>query len=103
MRKFNLSSKQIITWICANYGLFILGIIFLGSMGRIKSVVIINFALDVALCAVSFVLNIALFSPKHRVRVVGKIALLFATLFFAAFTCFAFLMPENGLPPILFS
>lgn len=103
MRKFNLSSKQIITWICVNYGLFILGFIFLGPMGSIKRVVIINFALDVVLCAVSLVLNIALFSPKHKTLVVGKIALLFATLFFAAFTCFAFLMPESGLPPILFS
>lgn len=103
MKRFNLSSKQIITWICVNYGLFILAFFTLGFVSNIKSVVIINFVLDVALCAVSLVLNIRLFSAKYKTFVVGKIGLLFSTLCFAAFTCFAFLMPENGLPPILFS
>ena len=42
MKKFNLSSKQIITWICVNYGLFILAFFTLGFMGS-KSAVIINF------------------------------------------------------------
>ena len=103
MKKFSLSSKKIITWICINYGLFILTFLTLGSRGRIKSVLVVNFVLDVVLCAVSFVLNIALFSAKHKTPVVGKIGLLFVTLCFAAFTYFAFLMPENGLPPVLFS
>ncbi len=103
MKSFNLSSKQIITWICVNYGLFILAFFTLGFVSNIKSVVIINFVLDVVLCAVSLVLNIRLFSAKYKTFVVGKIGLLFATLCFAAFTCFAFLMPENGLPSILFS
>ena len=31
MKKFNLSSKQIITWICVNYGLFILAFFTLGE------------------------------------------------------------------------
>ena len=103
MKKFSLASKQIITWICVNYGLFILAFLTLGSMGHIKGVIIVNFALDVVLCAVSCVLNIVLFSQKHKTPVVGKIGLLFATLCFAAFTYFAFLMPENGLHPVLFS
>lgn len=103
MKKFNLTSKQIITWICVNYGLFILAFLTLGFMSYIKSVVIFNFALDVVLCIASFILNIALFSTKHKTPVVGKIGLLFVTLCFTAFTYFAFLMPENGLPPILFS
>mgnify|MGYP006968300124 CR=1 FL=1 len=100
---FNLSLKQIIIGICVNYGLFILAFFTLGFMGNIKSVVIVNFALDVVLCVVSFVLNIRLFSTKYKTPIVGKIGLLFATLCFAAFTYFAFLMPENGLPPVLFS
>ena len=58
-------------------------------MGHIKGVIIVNFALDVVLCAVSCVLNIVLFSQKHETPVVGKIGLLFATLCFAAFTYFA--------------
>ncbi len=103
MKKFNLSSKKIIAWICVNYGLFILGFFTLGSMSMNHNIVIINFVLDVVLCAVSFVLNMVLFSAKHKTPVVGKIGLLFATLCFAAFTYFAFLMPENGLPPVLFS
>ena len=57
MKKFNLSSKQIITWICVNYGLFILAFFTLGFIGNIKSVVIVNFALDVVLCVVSFVIR----------------------------------------------
>lgn len=103
MKKFNLSAKQIITWICVNYVLFILAFLTLGFMSNIKGVVIVNFVLDVVLCAVSFILNLVLFSAKHKTPVVGKIGLLFATLCFAAFTYFAFLMPENGLPPVLFS
>lgn len=103
MKKFNMSSKQIIAWICVNYGLFILAFFTLGFMSSIKSVVIINFVLDVVLCAVSFILSIRLFSAKYKTPIIGKIGLLFATLGFAAFTYFAFLMPENGLPPVLFS
>lgn len=103
MKNFNLSSKQIIIWICVNYGLFILAFLTLGFMSYIKSVVIVNFALDVVLCVISFILNMALFSAKHKTPIVGKIGLLFTTLCFAVFTYFAFLMPENGLPAILFS
>ncbi len=103
MKKFNLSSKQIITWICVNYGLYILAFFTLGFMGDNKSILILNFALDVILCVISFVLSIRLFSAKYKTPVAGKIGLLFATLCFAVFTYFAFLMPENGLPPVLFS
>lgn len=103
MKKFNLSSKQIIIWICANYGLFILAFFTLGFMSNNKSAVIINFVLDVVLCAVSFVLNVRLFSANYKIPIVGKIGLLFATLCFAAFTYWAFLMPESGMPPVLFS
>lgn len=102
MKKFNLSSKQIITWICINYGLFILAFFTLGFMSDNKSIVILNFALDVILCVISFILNIRLFSAKYKTPAAGKIGLLFATLCFAAFTYFVFLMPENGLPPVLF-
>lgn len=103
MKKFNLSAKQIITWICTNYGLFLLAFFTLGFMSDNKSMVILNFALDVILCAISFVLNIRLLSAKYKTPVAGKIGLLFATFCFAAFTYFAFLVPENGFPPVLFS
>lgn len=103
MKKFNLSSKQISTWICVNYGLFILAFFTLGFMGSIRGVLILNFILDVVLCVVSFVLNMILFSAKYKTPIIGKIGFLIATLGFATFTYFAFLMPENGLPPALFS
>lgn len=103
MKRVNLSSKQIIIWICVNYGIFILAFFTLGFVSHIKSVVILNFVLDVLLCVVSLVLNIRLFSAKYKISVVGKIGLLFATLCFSAFTYFTFLMPESGLPPVLFS
>lgn len=103
MKKFNLSLKQIITWMCINYGLFILAFFTLGFMSDSKSIVILNFGLDVILCVISFILNIRLFSAKYRMPVSGKIGLLFATLCFVAFTYFAFLMPENGSPSVLFS
>ena len=103
MKKFKLSSKQIITWICVNYGLFIMAFFTLGFMDSNKSIVIVNFILDIVLCTVSLVLNIILFSPKYKMSIVGKIGLLFITLCFAAFTCYAFLIPESGLPPVLFS
>lgn len=86
MKRIDLTSKKIITWICVNYGLFILGFLTLGFMGHIKSILIINFVLDVLLCVVSFILNMMLFSAKNKTPVVGKIGLLFATLCFTAFT-----------------
>ena len=61
-----------------------------------------HFILDVFLVAVSLALNILLFRTKYQTPLLGKIALLLATLCFGAFTYFAFLMPENGLPPVLF-
>lgn len=99
----NLKKSQIIRWIFINYGLFILAFFSLGFMSNIKSVVVINFVLDVILCAVSVILNIKLFSTKYKTPIVGKIGLLSATLCFGLFTYFAFLMPQNGLPAALFS
>lgn len=79
MKKYSMSSKQIISWIFINYGLFILAFFSLGFMSNIKSVVVINFVLDVILCAVSVILNIKLFSTKYKTPIVGKIGLLSAT------------------------
>lgn len=101
VKKYNLSSKRIIRWICVNYGLFILAFFTLGFLSGNKNMLMANFVLDAALCAISLVLNMRLFSKKYKTPVVGKIGLLFATLCFVAFTCFAFLLPENGLPPVL--
>lgn len=102
MSKEKLSAKRITIWICVNYGIFILGFFILGSMGTDKYIVWSNFVLDVFLVVVSLVLNILLFKRKYQTPLLGKIALLLATLCFGAFTYFAFLMPENGLPAILF-
>ncbi len=102
MKKHRLSTKQIVIWIWANYGVFLLAFFTLGFLDTNRTAVMANFVLDVALCAVSLFLNVRLFSPRHRTPMAGKIGLLFATLCLAAFTCFAFLMPENGLPPVLF-
>lgn len=103
MKNFKLSSKQIIIWICVNYGLFIMAFFTLGFMDSNKSIVIANFILDIVLCTISLVLNVILLAAKYKTPIVGKIGLLFATLCFVAFTCFVFLIPENGLPPVLFS
>ena len=46
MKKYSMSSKQIISWIFINYGLFILAFFSLGFMSNIKSVVVINFVLE---------------------------------------------------------
>ena len=100
--KKKVSAKKIIIWTCVNYGIFILGFFILGSMGIDKYIVWSNFILDVFLVAVSLILNILLFQKKYQTPLLGKIALLFATLCFGMFTYFAFLMPENGLPAVLF-
>ena len=92
MGKERLSAKKITIWICVNYGIFVLGFFIVWS----------NFILDVFLVAVSLALNILLFRTKYQTPLLGKIALLLATLCFGAFTYFAFLMPENGLPAVLF-
>lgn len=102
MGKERLSAKKITIWICVNYGIFVLGFFILGSMGTDKFIVWSNFILDVFLVAVSLALNILLFRTKYQTPLLGKIALLLATLCFGTFTYFAFLMPENGLPAVLF-
>ena len=50
----------------------------------------INFFLDVAICIISLILNIILFPTKHKNSLLVKILLLLITLFFVAFTYYAF-------------
>ena len=100
--KKKLSAKRITIWICVNYGIFILGFFILGSMGIDKYIVWSNFILDVSLVAVSLILNILLFQKKYQTPLLVKILLLLVTLSLGVFTYFAFLMPENGLPAVLF-
>ena len=102
MNNFSLSSKKIMIWLFVNYGIFILGFFTLGTMGQVTWILWGNFILDFALVAISFILNIILFKKQYQAPLLGKITLLLVTLCFAAFTCFAFLVPENGLPGILF-
>lgn len=102
MNDLSLSSKKITIWLCANYGIFILGFFTLGTMGHIKCILWGNFILDLTLVLISLILNIILFKKQYRTPLLGKITLLLVTLCFAAFIYFAFLMPENGLPGILF-
>nr|WP_300788572.1 hypothetical protein [uncultured Acetatifactor sp.] len=102
MNKLPSNSKKIVIWLCVNYCLFIAGFFLLGTLGSGSQTILwINFILDVALCAISFVLNILLFLPKYRVSFLGRMALMLVTLCLCAFTWFAFLVPENGLPPVL--
>ena len=98
-----LSSKQLTTWLCINYSIFILAFFTLGFLGENKTILIINFVLNVIICIVSFLLNITLLNKKYKTPFLAKLCLLLITLCLAAFTCFAFLMPENGLPPVLFA
>ena len=98
-----LSSKQLVTWLCINYSIFILAFFTLGFLGENKAILIINFVLNVLVCVVSLVLNIMLLKQKSKVPFYGKLCLLLITLCLAAFTYFAFLMPEAGMPPVLFS
>ena len=100
--KKKLSAKKITIWICVNYGIFILGFFILGSMGIDKYIVWSNFILDVFLVVVSLILNILLFQKKYQTPLLVKILLLLVTLSLGAFTYFAFLMPENVLPAVLF-
>ncbi len=104
MKKLQLNSKRIIIWLCVNYVIFVLAFFILGTLGNENRMILwINFFLDVAICVISLVLNIILFFLKHEFSVLGKIVLLFITLFLSAFTYYAFIMPECGLAPVLFS
>ena len=104
MNKLQLSSKKIITWLCVNYGIFILAFLVLGTLSsEYKAIIWINFFLDIAICVISLVLNIILFFQKNETSLFVKLVLLFITLFLAAFTYYAFIMPECGLPSVLFS
>lgn len=102
MKKFSLSTKRIITVLCFNYAIFVLAFFVLGSMSFDKRIIWLNFILDVVIFLFSLVLNILLFRKKYAAPLVGKITLTLITLSFGAFIYFAFLMPENGLPPVLF-
>ena len=98
-----LSSKQLTTWICVNYSIFILAFFTLGFLGENKTILIINFVLNVIICILSLLLNIVLLNKRYKTPFFAKVCLLLITLCLAAFTYFAFLMPENGLPPVLFA
>ena len=104
MNKLQLNPKKIIIWLCVNYGIFILAFFVLGMLGSEYKVILwINFFLDIAICVMSLVLNIILFFPKHETSLFVKLVLLLITLALAAFTYYAFIMPECGLPSVLFS
>lgn len=104
MEKLQLNSKKIIIWLCVNYGIFIIAFLVLGTLGSGNRMILwINFFLNIAICVISLVLNIILFFSKHKASLFVKLVLLFITLALAAFTYYAFLMPECGLPPVLFS
>ena len=104
MNKLQLNPKKIIIWLCVNYGIFILAFFVLGTLGSEYIVILwINFFLDIAICVISLVLNIILFFPKHETSLFVKLVLLLITLALAAFTYYAFIMPECGLPSVLFS
>ena len=104
MEKLQLNSKKIIIWLCVNYGIFFVAFLVLGTLGsEYKAILWINFFLNIAICVISLVLNIMLFFPKHKTSLFVKLVLLFITLALAAFTYYAFIMPECGLPSVLFS
>lgn len=104
MNKLQLNPKKIIIWLCVNYGIFILAFFVLGTLGSEYKVILwINFFLDIAICVMSLVFNIILFFPKHETSLFVKLVLLLITLALAAFTYYAFIMPECGLPSVLFS
>ena len=100
--KDKLSAKRITYWIYINYGIFMLGFFVLGSLGTDKYIVWGNFLLNVSRVAVSFVRNILLFQKKYQTPPGRQILLLLDTLSLGAFTWFAFLLPENGFPAVLF-
>lgn len=104
MKKLQLDSKKIIIWSCVNYGIFALAFLVLGTLGSDhKTILWINFFLDIIICVMSLVLNVILFFPKHKISLFTKLVLLFITLALAAFTYYAFIMPECGMPSALFS
>ncbi len=104
MNKLQLNPKKIILWLCVNYGIFNLAFFVLGTLGSEYKVILwINFFLDIAICVMSLVLNIILFFPKHETSLFVKLVLLLITLALAAFTYYAFIMPECALPSVLFS
>ncbi len=104
MKKLQLGSKKIIIWLCVNYGIFVLAFLMLGTLGsEYKAIRWINFFLDIAICVMSLVLNIVLFLPKHETSMFIKLVFLFTTIILVTFTYYAFIMPECGLPSVLFS
>ena len=104
MNKLRLNSKKVIIWLCVNYGRFILTFFVLGTLGsEYKAILWINFFLDIAICIISLVLNLILFFPKHETSLLVKTVFLLITLALVAFTYYAFIMPECGLPSVLFS
>ena len=96
-----LSLKKIIQKLLINYALFILIFFTLGFVNSI-SVIRINFLIDVFLIIYSLYFNLMLLKKEYNVHFFVKMLFVFITMFLAIFVYFAFLMPENGLPPVLF-
>lgn len=100
---YSPAARRRIGWLCVSYGLFLLGFFTLGLFSEQKAVAWVNFILDAVLCVVMLVLNAGLFSRRYKAPLAAKLALLLVSLGLAGFTVFAFLLPENGLPPVLFA
>lgn len=96
-----LSFQKIKQKLLFNYVLFILIFFTLGVINS-PFVIRINFLLDVILIIYSLYLNLISFKKEYEEHLSRKILFLFITIFWAMFVYFAFLMPENGLPPALF-
>lgn len=97
----NIPLKKIIQKLLINYVVFILTFFTLGSVNHIDAIRM-NFLIDVFLIIYSIYFNLLLLRKEYNIHFLIKLFFVFVTLFLAIFVCFAFLMPENGLPPILF-
>ena len=69
------------------------------SLKKIIHKLLINY---VFLIIYSLYFNLMLLKKEYNVHFFVKILFVFITMFLAIFVYFAFLMPENGLPPVLF-
>ena len=99
-----MNSKLLSRTIYVMFAVYVVVWLTLGSVsGGNKALVWTYFIVDVLICAASLTCGVLTFFASPKVSAARSVVFILISLLLCAFTWFAFLTPECGLPPYLFS
>ena len=99
-----MNSKLLSRTIYVMFAVYVVVWLTLGSVtGGSKAFVWTYFIIDALICALSLTCGVLTFFASPKLSTARSVVFILISLFLCAFTWFAFLTPECGLPPYLFS